>query len=99
GVPTHAVGDREQPLLGDGRVLVVGAHFAGIARRGPVEAQAVRHASTSNTVAPTLMRSPRLTGMAPSTLRPLTYVPLVEPRSSTCSAPSRWKSRACSCDA
>ncbi len=83
-----AVGDGEEGLvlaLADEQgVLVV---LADLARVGDAERLELeeRHAYSSylKVVEPTLTVSPSLNGVAPTVLRPLTKVPLVEPRSST----------------
>ena len=84
-----AVGDREQRLVAaladEERVLVVGADLA---RVGGAEGFEVQHSpgaysSYLKVVEPTRTVSPCLRGVAPTVLRPLTNVPLVEPRSST----------------
>jgi hypothetical protein len=80
GVTTHAVGDGEERLGDEARVLVDRAHHAGVGGRPEPER---RHPATSMTVDPIFSLSPRLIGTAEETLRVFRYVPLVDPRSST----------------
>ncbi len=95
-VAAHAVGDREQRALvvDEERVLVVRAHEALVGGRRGREL----HRCASSTVSPTCTVSP-LRSFTGSVMRlPFTSVPLVEPASSTQSAPLRSKARACTCE-
>ncbi len=80
GMAAHAVGHGVQAGRHEELVLVVRADKAYVGGRTDEE---LAHLCSSSTLRPTCTRSPRRRGTAPSTLRPFTRVPLVEPRSST----------------
>ena len=96
-VPTHAVGHAVQvgPLLHEGGVLVDRPDLADVG--GAADTKGCH--TSSITVLPTCKRSPRRMTWGPCTFCRLRNVPLVDPRSSTKSCPSRAKTRACSCEA
>ncbi len=94
-VAAHAVGDGPEPVVvGDERrVLVVLPDLAGVGRCPGPHAD---HPFTSNTVFPIWSRSPTASVTGAPTFVRLTKVPFVEPRSSTCTEPSRARNtRAC----
>src|SRR3712207_3652297 len=91
-----AVGDREERLVAalahQEHVLVVGADLPCVGcTEGFQEQHSPRaYSSYRKVVEPTRTVSPCLRGVAPTVLRPLTNVPLVDPRSSTYSRPP-WR--------
>ncbi len=80
GVASHAVGDCIEARRDQQLVLVVRADKADVGRRPHDQ---FGHLRSSSTVRPTCRRSPLRSGAGPVSLRPLTSVPFVEPRSST----------------
>ena len=81
-VAPHAVRDSKQIAALEGEVLVGVPHPADVGGRSGAEH---RHLVTSKTVAPICRRSPRASLVGFAIRSELTYVPLVDPRSSTIS--------------
>ena len=97
GVPTHAVGQRQQSRTGVHRVFVVGSDQTDIAARGVAQDQI--HGRNSITVLPIRTGVPMGTRTAVVTFALSRYVPLVDPKSSTYHSEPRWESRACRVEA
>ena len=91
---THAVGDREQRLLDQVGVFVALADPARVGAGAP----GCVHFRSSRTVLPIFTLSPRVTFVGEVILLRFTYVPLVEPMSSTTTPSSLVKMRACICE-
>ncbi len=85
GVTAHAVGDGEQVRARVPRILVVGAHLAGVRDRGARALEdhvsRVRYFRSSKVVAPTLIGAPTVIGAGALTRTPSCQVPFVESRS------------------
>src|SRR5262249_31843334 len=79
GVASHAVGHREDGIDGEHAVLVDGAQATDVGGGTPPQ----RDHTASRTVEPTCRLSPLCRGVGALTRWLFTYVPFVDPRSST----------------